>query len=223
MARSAISGVAGDALGSGAAPPARATVRRARRSARGRPGGARALAGRGCAPAVGSARRAAAIRCRFAVAVVGEHPHQPQPFGAGGAQVLLQARRGARHHERRLAEREDLAERVVAAHGDHGGGALEQGLDMGLEGERAQARLGRDARSTNVSPLLGRHERPEQEERARLRQARGRARRRLMTQSISAAPSPPPPVVIEDVARIGQGLRATWKPEIVPPRAADSR
>ena len=55
---------------------------------------------------------------------------RPELGGALGADGLLQARRRARHDQRALVEGQDLAERVVAAHGDDAARPLHQLLEM---------------------------------------------------------------------------------------------
>jgi hypothetical protein len=95
--------------------------------------------------------------------VVGQHANQAQPLRPLGAQVLLEPGQGARHEEGGLAEGQDLAERVVAAHRHHGGGAVEQRLDMRLEGDGAQPGLQGHA-LLEGEPLLGGHERAQEQD-----------------------------------------------------------
>ena len=89
---------------------------------------------------------------------------RPELGRALGAQRLLLARLGARHQQRRLAEREDLAEGVVAAHRDHAERALEQPLEAALEGDRIDLAEPRRA-LLELEPPLEVHERPEHHQR----------------------------------------------------------
>ena len=107
---------------------------------------------------------------RRAPAVVRQHAHQTELLGPRRPQELLAARHRARHDQRRLAEREDLAEGVVAAHRDHAQRAQQQALEAGIEGDRIdlveprRAILEREA-------LLEVHERAEHQQRG-IRDAR---------------------------------------------------
>src|SRR5882672_11172036 len=107
---------------------------------------------------------------RVVGAVVGEHRHQAELGGALGADMLLEARLGARHDERALVEREHLAEGVVAAHRYHCGRAREQVLELAVEGDRVDALQPRGALHELALPI-GLHERP-QDEQHRVRQQR---------------------------------------------------
>src|SRR3546814_8540538 len=87
---------------------------------------------------------------RVAASVVGEHPYQPERFGFRGADVLFEAGVRPRHDDRPLVEREDFAERVVAAHLDAPLGAVEEALDVGLESDRSN--LGKPLRP--IAPAI---------------------------------------------------------------------
>src|SRR5437764_580596 len=72
-----------------------------------------------------------------------QHLNQAQIAQALGANPLLRLRRDPRHDERVLLERQDLAARVVAAHGDHPVGPLDQ-----------RDRLGHEVQDADVGALL---------------------------------------------------------------------
>ena len=84
--------------------------------------------------------------------------------------MLLEARRGARHDERALVERDRLAEGVVAAHRDDTGGFRHQRLELLVESDRVDAlQLRRAIHELRLAFRL--HERSEHQER-RVRQQR---------------------------------------------------
>ena len=98
--------------------------------------------------------------------LVGQHRGQPQLGGALGADELFEARRRARHDQRRLVEGQDLAERVVAAHGDDAASARHQMFEPRLEGQRVD--IGEPLGPGGKRRLaLGQHKRPEHDERRR--------------------------------------------------------
>ena len=102
---------------------------------------------------------------RIAAALGVEHLDQADIARGAGADELLQPRPGARHDDRPLVEGQDLAERVVAAHRHHAGGALHQRPEIVGEGERADvAELG--GALLEGLALGGRHERAEHDHRA---------------------------------------------------------
>ena len=70
---------------------------------------------------------------------------EPQLRGGLGPEELLGARRHARHDQAPLLERQDLAERVVAAETHHGGRLLDEVLEVLVELERGDAREPRRA------------------------------------------------------------------------------
>ena len=94
-----------------------------------------------------------------------EHFDQTDVAGGAGADELLEARPGTRHDDRPFVERQDLAERVVAAHGDDAGRLLHQGAEVVGEGERADVRELRGALLEGLA-RSGRHERAEHDDRA---------------------------------------------------------
>ena len=100
---------------------------------------------------------------RAALAVVEQDADQAQRLGARRADLLLQPRPLARYDERPLVEREDLAEGVVAAHGDHPRRLVHQPLQPRLEGDRLHALQPLGARG-ETGAGLGSHEGPEHDQ-----------------------------------------------------------
>ena len=103
-------------------------------------------------------------RLRIAGAVGGQHGDEAQRRGAGGADRLLQPRRRARHQHRRLVEGQDLAERIVAAHGDDAGGTGDQVLHVGIEHQRSDPIEPEGARG-ELGLVVGVHERAQDDQR----------------------------------------------------------
>src|SRR5882724_1590220 len=74
---------------------------------------------------------------RVASLLFGQHGQQAELGGTPGPDELLQTWGGSWHDQRPLVERQNLAEGVVAAHGDHPGGTSHQGLEPRIKGDRA--------------------------------------------------------------------------------------
>jgi hypothetical protein len=93
-----------------------------------------------------------------------ERLRQPEAGGGPGPQELLRARRHARHDQAPLLERQDLAERVVAAEADDACRLLHEILEVLVELERGDARQSRRA-PLERRPLPERQERAVHDER----------------------------------------------------------
>ena len=93
-----------------------------------------------------------------------ERLREPQPRGGPGPEELLGARRHARHDQAPLLERQDLAERVVAAEAHHARCLLDEVLEVLVKLERGDAREPRRA-PLERGALPSRQERPVHDER----------------------------------------------------------
>ena len=101
---------------------------------------------------------------RVAALLLRQHGDEAKFGGALGADELFEPRRGARHDQRRLIEGQDLAKGVIAAHRDDTGSARHERFEPGIEGNGVDVRQPRGS-GRKSRPLLGQHERAEDNQR----------------------------------------------------------
>ncbi len=103
-----------------------------------------------------------ALRC--AAILFHQHPHEAEPFRREGADRLLPPWLRARHQHSGPVEGQDLAEGVVAAHGDDACRLAHQELDLAVEGDGGHALTQRGDAPVETFADRGVEERPERDQ-----------------------------------------------------------